>query len=311
MEDPENPGTGFILIEIPESEFAPHMADGRYFGRSDSGRTSLTDDEVERLMLQRARMGQRIEPEMLATIAADPVKEADRRGVPHGFFTAVPTHGWPDMFAAYTRDRQAHQQLIQLASQAAVQSVNGTARDYNDVAMGGMQNYRRTSRPHGAWLLTDTDPREGIGRMVGVDDDGTIRLIDLAAGSTETGRHAFMDDMASQDPGYNAPMGAPCVYEMIFRARVTDMLHLVDELSRSVGYGGSWLLGVHLDQLTDRVAQATVGQRGFMAPGRYTADTYTFSSRATARQITDGADGVSMTLVRRLYRGLGTEGLLA
>ncbi|WP_127355717.1 AlbA family DNA-binding domain-containing protein [Actinacidiphila soli] len=312
MEDPANPGTGFILIEIPGSEHAPHMTDERYFGRSDSGRTTLSDDQVERLMLQRAQLGQRIQPEMQTTAQADPI-EAEQRGVPHGYLTAVPTHGWTDMFANYTKDRQAHQQLIQLCSQAAIRIVNesGQHRRFDDIAMGDMNNYRRSGQPHGAWLSTWTDgPAEGVGRMVGVDDDGPIRFIDLAAGSTFTGRHAIVDMMAARNPDYRAPTGPPLVYEMTFRDRVNDMLRLVTELSGAISYPGGWLLGVHFDGLQGRTAQATQGQRSFMAPSRYDADTYTFTTKATARQIAENPADVSKTLLLRLYRGLGTAALL-
>ena len=176
-----------------------------------------------------------------------------------------------------------------------------------------MKSYQRSSQPHGAWVLTwaGSGLIEGAGRMVGVDDDGPIRFIDLAAGSTHTGRHATMDHMAAQNPGYIIPMNPPCVYEITFRDRVTDMMRLVDELSRSVSYSGSGLLGVYLDSLDGRVAQAPQAQLGYSAPGRYSAGTYTFTSRATARQIADDPEGISATLLRRLYRGLGTEGLLS
>jgi hypothetical protein len=312
MEDPANPGTGFILIEIPESEHVPHMTDERYFGRSDSGRTTLTDDQVERLMLQRAQMGRRIQPEMQATIQADPI-EAEQRSAPHGYFTAGPTRGWTDMFADYTKDRQAHQQLIQLCSQAAIRIVNEGAqqRGFENIAMGDMKNYRRSAQPHGAWLITWTaDPAEGVGRMVGVDDDGPIRFIDFGAGSTSTGRHATVDMMAAQNPGLLAPTGPPLVYEVTFRDRITDMLLLLSEFSGAISYSGGWLLGVQLDGLQGRFAQAMQGQRGYMAPSPYDADTYAFTTRVTSRQITEDPADVSRTLLLRLYRGLGTAGLL-
>ena len=62
--------------------------------------------------------------------------EPEQRAVPHGYFTAVPTHGWPDMFASLTKDQQAHQQLSQTCAQAAIRIVNQGHRAYDDIAMG-------------------------------------------------------------------------------------------------------------------------------------------------------------------------------
>jgi hypothetical protein len=68
LEDPQVPGSGFLVVEVPDSDLAPHMVDGGYFGRSDSGRTKLSDDQVEHLMLQRSQRGERIKPEMAVMV---------------------------------------------------------------------------------------------------------------------------------------------------------------------------------------------------------------------------------------------------
>lgn len=53
LESSPGSGRGFLVVEVPESPDAPHMVDGRYYGRSDTGKTVLAEAEVERLILER------------------------------------------------------------------------------------------------------------------------------------------------------------------------------------------------------------------------------------------------------------------
>jgi hypothetical protein len=309
LEEPAHSGTGFIVVEIPDSEFAPHMVDERYFGRSDSGRTTLSDHEVEHLMLQRARRGQRIQPEMDLTRDADPIQHLGVPAIPHGYFTAVPVHGWHDMFADYTRDRAAQENLIRLCNETAARSAQERGGSVEDVAMGRMTNHRRGAEPHGAWLLNwASEPADGISRMVGVDDDGTVRLVDLSAGSTRSGHHA-VQEMAFSNSSSPLPALLPSIYELTFRRRVRDMLDLVVALSNAVSYRGGWLLGVHLQGLQGRVSQALSEMR-WISPGEYGANNYTFTARATHRQLSETPQEVTRTLLLRLFRGLGSVNFL-
>ena len=47
------PGHGYLLIEVPASPLAPHMAGGAYYGRGDREKRRLSDAEVERLIRAR------------------------------------------------------------------------------------------------------------------------------------------------------------------------------------------------------------------------------------------------------------------
>jgi predicted HTH transcriptional regulator len=47
------PGTGYLIVHIPASPAAPHMVEGRYFGRGDKTKHRLSDAEVLRLHAQR------------------------------------------------------------------------------------------------------------------------------------------------------------------------------------------------------------------------------------------------------------------
>ena len=184
-----NPGTGnitgFLVVEIPESPDSPHMTDFTYWGRSETGRVRLSDDQVEWLIIARTQRHQRLPEQMRATAEVDPFRGADR-WVSHFYFTAVPTRGWPEMFAHYTRDSQARTRLLRRCSELEreISKADHDKRPWQTV-LGGFAKTRRTQKVPAGWL--DTWPGqavEGKGWTVGVDDDGPVRLIDLeAAGS--------------------------------------------------------------------------------------------------------------------------------
>jgi hypothetical protein len=69
---------GVLLVEVPPSPTAPHVIDGRYYGRGDVTNRRLTDDEVARL--HAVRSGRQLTAERLiaAEAARDPVPPEHR-----------------------------------------------------------------------------------------------------------------------------------------------------------------------------------------------------------------------------------------
>lgn len=92
--NPSSPGQGMMVIDVTESPWAPHQVGGIYYGRSETGKVKLTDDEIERLILRRGRADQGLQDAMAATLAADPEPGTEAA---HLYLTAVPPQGQPDM----------------------------------------------------------------------------------------------------------------------------------------------------------------------------------------------------------------------
>jgi hypothetical protein len=59
--NPVDEATGLLMVEVPASPLAPHMVDGRYYGRGDRGIRVLSDAEVVRLHQMQALEADRIE----------------------------------------------------------------------------------------------------------------------------------------------------------------------------------------------------------------------------------------------------------
>jgi hypothetical protein len=286
---PETGNTaGFLVVEVPESADSPHMTDFTYWGRSETGRVRLNDDQVERLILARSQRYQRLPDGMKATARVDPVGD---RWLGHFYFTAVPTRGWPEMFAQYTRDAQARTRLLRRVAELEREiSADHDQRPWPTV-LGGFVKSRRTQKVQAGWLDTwDGRAAEGKGWSIGVDDDGPVRLIDLEVGS-------------GHPPGPSSDFLKEA--RVLYRTR--DMIRLTAALSDDVGYHGNWLLGVFLDglygckpQLADPLGETN------------SFEDYDYSSglQATGLQLRSRAEWLTSGLLRTLMRGLGTEILL-
>ena len=175
VKNPDDTTRGFLVIEVPASPDSPHMVDGIYWGRSETGKVRLTDPEVERLILARTGYSGRITDAMLATAESDPIS-GPWQGC-HFYFTAVPATGWPDMLVDYTRDRASRMKLSQFCANLASQFAKGEqAQRPLPVAFDKMNSEWRSQKVPAGWIGSwSADPQDGNGRAVGVDDDGMVR----------------------------------------------------------------------------------------------------------------------------------------
>jgi hypothetical protein len=308
LTNPGSPGDGMMVVEVPESTDAPHMVGGTYYGRSETGRVKLTDDEVERHILRRGRADQRLQAAMADTVKADPEPGTLTA---HLYLTALPTQGLPDMLLDYTRDPTAHRHFMTTASRwhnTIAQADNGY-RDGNaaQIAFGSLVDARRGQRPRGAWFcnyLQGSPGALGIPRRALIlNDDGTVRFIDLAVGSLANGLHpAVAERMDKGYPGGTLHTGK-VIYDLTVWWETLDLVRLIGWLAESRGYPGNWLLGAELTEMRGR-RSATWGST------ECDADQLAATSRATTRHFLERPREVASALLRPLFRDIGSEAAL-
>lgn len=309
LTDPGEPGYGMMVVEVPESPDAPHMAGGTYYGRSETGKVKLTDNEVERLILRRGRASQRLQAAMTITLAADPEPDTEPA---HFYLTAVPTQGLPDMLLRYTRDRAAHHSFLTAATEwvNAIARANGVQRGNppKRIAFERLIDYRRGQRPRGAWFVNYplNPPNQRLGgarRTLGLDDDGTIRFIDMAAGSLPDGMHpAVAENIAMGGPG-GTLHSKSVLYDTTIWWETLDLVRMTGWIAQAGSYRSAWLLGAELGRMRGR-------RSGEWASHESDADQLTSTSRVTTRQLLNQPREVASTLLRPLFRDMGTEALL-
>jgi hypothetical protein len=300
LPNPANAGQGMMVIEVAESPDAPHMVGGVYYGRSETGKVKLADDDVERLILRRGRTDQRLQTAMAGTLAADP-EPATEAG--HFYLTAVPTQGWPDMLLDYTRDRAAHHDFMTTATQWSnpIAQADGRQRDHmsRPIAFGRLMEARRGQRLRGAWFFNypQDPPSQRLGgprRALGLDDDGIVRFIDMAAGSLPDGMHPAAAELKSMGghPGGTLYTGSVIYDDLVWRETL-DLLRLTGRLAESRSYAGGWLLGAELGRMLGRRSSSWGGTK-------CDTDQLTATTRATTPQILDRPREVASALLRQL-----------
>ncbi|MEU7863346.1 ATP-binding protein [Nonomuraea sp. NPDC049141] len=91
-----DPTHGYLVVHIPASPAAPHMVDGRYYGRGDKTKYVLSDPEVVRLHESRRSADRDALALLQHEIDNDPIP-ADQRTLAHLFLIAQPVAGRRDM----------------------------------------------------------------------------------------------------------------------------------------------------------------------------------------------------------------------
>src|SRR5260370_629374 len=118
-------GSGYLLVEVRPSPFAPHMVDGGYYGRGEKKRIRLTDAQVLRYHAQRQAVEERTHRMLDAEIARDPVPAGDRK-FGHLYLVARPLTAPPAVARSLVREA-GPVPLMQIA-RAAEQHLGGWAR---------------------------------------------------------------------------------------------------------------------------------------------------------------------------------------
>jgi hypothetical protein len=93
------------------------------------------------------------------------------------------------------------------------------------------------------------------------------------------------------------------VYDVAIWWETLDIMRLLGRIARSCGYSGNWLFGAELGRMRGRRSSA-------WSTHECDANQLTATSRATASQLLDRPQEVASTLLRPLFRDLGSEAAL-
>lgn len=314
LEDPEQPGTGFLVVEVPESPEAPHMTEGVFHGRSDTGRTTLDEPEVERLILQRHRLHDRLAGQMAITAEHDP-GPGHRGHAPQVYLTAVPTRGHRDLMLPFTTLAAARGRLWPLCNEV----MNGTRQrrlSHGELhgELEGLDFVRRGGRIAGIWHRTwdeTHEPRLAAYRALGISDDGEIRFLRFQAGKPLTPDEAA--SLVLNAPDRPAGAIAGIMWESDLLRHVHAFTAMVAVLAREVQYSGSWLMGLEIRGVANYISErhrlslnTDLGHRIQILDN----DHYRQTTRTTTADLRDGPFRTTAVLTRPLLRDLDRENLL-
>ena len=282
VQHPNDATRHLLLVAVPASPEAPHMVDGRYWGRSATGKRPLTDSEASRLMA--GRRGSR--DDFAQRVSAAPPELA---------------HLWP---------QERRLGWAQILVEPAVARIGGALTD----AVGDQHPLQLVSAAVGFsanWHPNLMDLRYSLAHPDGL----SAASFDLADPQEERYRmHALLrDDGAVRVLGpalspYGAD-GTVCISVNHHVELMHQVLQLASHLARTyLGYAGAWNAGVHLEGLAGQAsAQALRNDFGGWHATPFQTGNYSRTATVSSSQLGDGIPAVVEQLLKDLARGLGLQ----
>ncbi|MFP8959027.1 DEAD/DEAH box helicase family protein [Streptomyces nanhaiensis] len=160
-----DPARGYLIVHIPPSPAAPHMVDGRYFGRGDKTKHPLADADVVRLHQRRRTAEDDALALLREEIGRDPLAGAGDQS--HLFLLAQPAAGRRDMLLELTSDPNWNTRLWHFQN-AATPGLETLLRDVQ--AAPGLTH--ATNGHRRARGVAKASPALGEGRTYNAPRDG-------------------------------------------------------------------------------------------------------------------------------------------
>lgn len=288
---PDGRAQGVLFIEVPPSPSAPHMTEGKYYGRGDTTNHQLTDAEVARLHAARTSRQVTAAQLIAGEVARDPVP-ADLRQLSHLFVVAQPLATPPDL-VTHLIGSPALSQLVTTAVPNLFPEANAAAPGWHYLATqnepravgSGFCSYGLSGRQ---FLPQLDDAKEGGLLDVEVQDDGRVSLFCGRASDVRQGSQVVID---------NAVV-------VLTRALVT----LAGQLGAQTAYAGRWMLAVGVDELRGKMSSSALdGIRLGRGYSPFSADSYVQGTEAVTVELLEQPGAVTRRLTGRLLRALGNN----
>ncbi|MEZ0350151.1 helix-turn-helix domain-containing protein [Mycobacterium sp. pR1184] len=281
-------GHGYVVVHVPQSFRAPHMADGRYYGRGDKTNRVLPNTEVVRLLDRRLADRRDLRAEA-RTIRTELVGD----DAPLLVVLADPLGAREDMLVSLTEASQWEEPVLQL-----VHLVTGPEHHKYAPTLAQAGGFAR--RPGGVALTTGMYDGQ---RFAGRDSAAEIVLY-------ESGRLVLASERAVTTRSFThispPPPDATVVLEMLIIGHASLLARLAAAVSHRWGYTGSWRFALSMNGLRGStswiIADRNFGDKGPI----YTEDIYERATEASLTDLDENPDQVVAALTAPLLRSLGS-----
>lgn len=285
-------GNGYLVVHVPPSAVAPHMVDGRYWGRGERTKRQLGNADVVALHDQRRVLNRDAEEDLNAYIARDPYTEAGRtQELAHLFFVAVPRPGRPGMlYSALDSSESQRTQLYRLLNNRQHEYPGAWSPDFGNASEWSNRGDGWAASSYGlaAGRALTEDAREKGLIEIEMTEDGAVRML--------CGRGSDV---------YQPDSGLQVVIEAVVAGLTNRAVRLTGDVASKSGYFGEWALGVAMTGLRACESHAVAISR-FGSAQPYPDDRYQSLTRASTPEIHNHPGVVTDRLVGRLFRTLGS-----
>lgn len=287
-----DPSLGYLVIEVPPSPGAPHMVDGRYLGRAERTKRTLSDAEVVRLHQARVEVERRLERTLAVEIDREPTPRPSSRMS----LVAQPLAAPPEALRRLVRgDLQAVSSLLNDVDVPDSVSM---------VSPGPWDALCKVRRARGAALTNLDEARTTLSDMRA----DTAVDIELQVSGTVS---ALVTPMTGRVDGVRESHRLPVVFEGAVVAWVHRMLGWAQSVSREVGYRGQWGFAVHIYGI--KGVRASPAERIGRPPSPatlmrspvYEEKEFTAFATATLQELEDAPPAVADRMIGDFLQALG------
>jgi Putative DNA-binding domain len=288
IESSSSPGHGYLVIEVPISPRAPHMADNRYYGRADTTNRKLPDAEVFRLHEKRLTEN--------GDIAAEAVQTVNRLldendGVDNLVAIIAKPLGAPDdLLMELCTSTGWRTEVPQLLFSARVDDHQQFVPNLTDIG-----SLRIINTPEG--VAATRGMGAGHEEFIGTSNAAEVAFHD-------TGRIVLISERVVT---FSAPTGNQVMERIVIGH--TDLVVRLAGLVAQYGFNGSWQFGIAVAGLTNTRSYALSNDARYDEElPVHTNHIYKNATTATLNEILSSPQSVVRQLVSRLLRSVGSNG---
>lgn len=296
IESPADTSTGYLLIHVPASPVAPHMVEGRFIGRGDKTKYTMSAPEVLRLH-QRRKVAEADALELLADeIANDPMTSIV--GQSHLFLLAQPQAGRPDLMLEFTNAPNWGVSLYELIKRTHAEPLSRALPDPAPSMLDADRPFRR------ARGIARATRNLGEGRIFAPTDDYMPNAAVELQMFEDAGLRLFFSRLSET---FHHP-GEPeqFIWDAAAVALTRRFIAMVTATAEEAGYTGSWSLAVGATSLRGRRAYPDT-YNGFATTARYDRDDYRQVTGTTWAELNEAPGAITRRLLGPLLRSLAVE----
>lgn len=284
-----DPGYGYLIVHIPQSPRAPHMADGRFYGRGDKTNRVLSQEEVLRLHERRLHEHR--------DIISETHRAIDGLGTRRGrnsilAILAEPLGADENLLVPLAAAQNPHQEILQLIQSVLQPSHHRYMPNFADNPEFGRR----------AGGVAVTTGMRGDQRWEGDDRAAEIAFYENGSLLLASERAVF-----TNDPQVQPPRPAEVIFETLIIGHLDLLTRLVARVADKFGFTGSWRFGIVITGLNGARSYTLNSSFGFGSSGaQYTAATYERATTVSLLDLTANPRAVTETLIASLLRSIGS-----
>ncbi|WP_415395009.1 helix-turn-helix domain-containing protein [Rhodococcus globerulus] len=283
------PSKGYLVIRIPPSPRAPHMVDGRYYGRGDKTNVILSNEEV--LRYHRLLMHDRSDLRAEARTMLDEINSTS----PTLALIAEPLGLRDDLLVGLAAASDWENRVSELLIAAEQDAKGPTYPPY--IRRAGFQR-RAEGVAVTSGMPNGTRQFEGDGHAAEFvfHESGRLTLM--------SERTAFLFSLQVQPPRPERKV----IFEELIADKAEILVRVTTEVARMAGHQASWRFAIMVRGLKGGASYLLENDFASFSDGsEYTTDIYARETEATLLEIANDPNSVVKELTMPLLRSLGVH----